>query len=143
MASTKPSTKVFYLGFLPLVLASVLCFAACTESAPGPSSNRYRYAQSRSMANSNVDTWCIAKPSTEEKYLRNNIDFGCTQLGVDCSPIARDGSCFYPNTTYAHASVVMNLHFKAAGKHAWDCYFNGTGLTTTSDPSVGDCIYEL
>ncbi|KAI3946814.1 hypothetical protein MKW98_003377 [Papaver atlanticum] len=104
MASTKTSTKMFYLGFLPLVLASVLCFAACTESAPGPSSNRYRYAQSRPIPT-------------------NNIDFGCTQLGVDCSPIARDGSCFYPNTTYAHASVVMKLHYKAA--------------------AVGDCIYEL
>jgi len=53
---------------------------------------------------------------------------------VDCGQIQPGGSCFRPDTTFGHASYAMNLFFKAAGKHPWDCHFNGTGIVVTQDP---------
>ncbi|XP_010270956.1 PREDICTED: major pollen allergen Ole e 10-like [Nelumbo nucifera] len=120
------------LGFhVLLALACILCLASCAESRTAAANRRQQ------------KTWCIAKPSTEENKLKDNIEYSCSQSGVDCSVIAANGSCFYPNNIVSHASVVMNLHYRAAGKHTWDCYFNATALIVQNDPSFGHCVYPL
>jgi hypothetical protein len=78
--------------------------------------------------------WCIAKPSAYNFELLRNIDYSCGQNGVDCGQIQPGGGCFRPDTAFGHASYAMNLFFKAAGKHPWDCHFNGTGIVVTQDP---------
>ncbi|CAK7348517.1 unnamed protein product [Dovyalis caffra] len=91
------------------------------------------------VANDVQGNWCIAKPSAYNFQLLRNIDYSCGQNGVDCRPIQPGGSCFRPDTAFAHASYAMNLFFKAAGKHPWDCHFNGTGIAVTQDP----CKYPV
>ncbi|KAJ8748636.1 hypothetical protein K2173_008081 [Erythroxylum novogranatense] len=81
--------------------------------------------------------WCIAKPSTGNVRLNQNIDYSCQQKGVDC------GSCFVPNTAISRASYVMNLYYKAAGKHSWNCHFSGTGMIISQVPSYGACHYPM
>ncbi|XP_057995793.1 major pollen allergen Ole e 10 isoform X1 [Hevea brasiliensis] len=121
-------------SFLSLAFALLLSSAVCIES---------RYHGRYRTANDGQGMWCIAKPSTEASTLFRNIDFSCGQSGVDCSPIQPGGSCFNPDTPVSHASYAMNLFYKSAGKHPWDCNFNGTGVAVTQNPSFGTCVYPL
>ncbi|KAF3777935.1 hypothetical protein EJ110_NYTH40194 [Nymphaea thermarum] len=75
------------------------------------------------------NTWCIARPSTEETVLQNNIDFACSN-GVDCSVLAPGQRCSLPNTRLNHASVVMNLYYSANGRQPHTCSFGNSGLIT-------------
>ncbi|XP_062014676.1 glucan endo-1,3-beta-D-glucosidase-like [Rosa rugosa] len=69
-------------------------------------------------------TWCVA----------------CNQL-KDCKVIQEGGSCYNPNSLINHASVVMNLYYKAVGQNSWSCDFRGSALITQTDPSYGSCKY--
>ncbi|XP_072955099.1 glucan endo-1,3-beta-D-glucosidase-like [Typha angustifolia] len=84
-------------------------------------------------------TWCIAKPSTDDINLDDNIQFACGE--TNCAPIQTGGSCFFPDTRISHASVAMNLYYQSKGMNPWNCYFNGSGLTVLTDPSYGSCSF--
>nr|XP_010907849.1 major pollen allergen Ole e 10-like [Elaeis guineensis] len=85
-------------------------------------------------------TWCVAKPSTIELALKDNIQFACNN--INCSPIQIGGVCFYPDTTISHASVVMNIYYQANGRNYWNCDFGGSGMISFGDPSYGNCKYD-
>ncbi|MQL73738.1 hypothetical protein Taro_006094 [Colocasia esculenta] len=78
-------------------------------------------------------TWCIARDVAEPQALQSNIDYACSK--VECSIILPGGSCFCPNTLMNHASVAMNLYYKANKRNPSACNFNGTGTITFTDPS--------
>lgn len=81
-----------------------------------------------------IKTWCAAKPSATDSELSANIQFACNQLR-DCKVIQEGGSCYNPNSLINHASVVMNLYYKAVGQNTWNCDFRGSALITQTDPS--------
>ncbi|KAK8951848.1 Glucan endo-1,3-beta-D-glucosidase [Platanthera zijinensis] len=85
------------------------------------------------------NTWCVANPATSEADLQNNIQFACSS--TDCSLIQYGGACFDPQTIIFHASVAMNLYYQSVGRNSWNCYFGGSGLIVTTDPSYGNCKY--
>ncbi|XP_058210830.1 major pollen allergen Ole e 10-like [Rhododendron vialii] len=86
--------------------------------------------------------WCIAKPSTSAAKLDEIIQYCCTQYGIDCGVIQYGGACYTPATNkVSDASVVMNLYYNLAGKNDFNCYFGGSGLIVTQDPSVDECFY--
>ncbi|CAN1256114.1 Major pollen allergen Ole e 10 [Linum perenne] len=78
-------------------------------------------------------TWCIARPSTEDRRLQENIDYACNM--VDCSAVKEEGSCFNPKTVMNHASFAMNLYYQITGKKSSSCDFSGTALIITKNPS--------
>ncbi|PKA55580.1 Glucan endo-1,3-beta-D-glucosidase [Apostasia shenzhenica] len=84
-------------------------------------------------------TWCVAKPSSDDSALENNINFACSQ--VDCSILQSGYPCFNPDKLISHASVAMNLYYQAKGRNYWNCYFSDSALTVTTDPSYGSCAY--
>ncbi|KAF5455465.1 hypothetical protein F2P56_025037 [Juglans regia] len=151
--------------FLPLALAFLLSFAACTESRTSKVNGKRQQAAifSRSHVNGkklqhakagenkalysdrarkdSSNTWCIAKPSIDNERLQHNVEYSCAQAHVNCSSIQAGGSCFHPNNVNSHASVVMNLFYQTAGKHHWNCHFNATGLIVFVNPSFGNCQY--
>ncbi|XP_051115174.1 major pollen allergen Ole e 10 [Andrographis paniculata] len=96
--------------------------------------------------NNNEDdqkTWCVAKASAEESVLMANIDYACSQPGVDCATVLRKGCpCFTPDTLLSHASLAMNLYYQSTGRNQWNCYFANSGLIVITDPSYGSCIYQ-
>ncbi|KAK1426889.1 hypothetical protein QVD17_15569 [Tagetes erecta] len=85
--------------------------------------------------------WCVAKPSTSDKELQNNINYACTY--VDCKIIRPGGACYEPQKLVNKASVVMNLYYQANGRHYWNCDFRASAIIAVTDPSYGDCKYEF
>ncbi|KAJ4749389.1 Carbohydrate-binding X8 domain superfamily protein [Rhynchospora pubera] len=86
-------------------------------------------------------TWCVAKPSTDEVALVDNISYACSI--VDCTILQEGHSCFYPNNNISHASIAMNLYFQSRGRNNWNCDFKNSGLIVSTDPSFGGCIYPF
>ena len=85
--------------------------------------------------------WCIAKSSTNDGALKDNLEFACTN--IDCSPIKEGSPCFYPDTLISQASVAMNLYYQDSGKDDWDCNFNDSGLLTVTDPSKYEILIPI
>uniref|UniRef100_A0A7C8YUT7 Glucan endo-1,3-beta-D-glucosidase n=2 Tax=Opuntia streptacantha TaxID=393608 RepID=A0A7C8YUT7_OPUST len=86
--------------------------------------------------------WCVAKPSSSDTELKNNIEYVCTQMGLDCTRIREGGACIFPDTLINHASVVMNLYFQKAGRATHNCDFSNSALIVLTDPSYGGCLYS-
>ena len=78
-------------------------------------------------------TWCVAKPSADEKALQANINYVCAN--VSCSVIQPGGPCYTPNSLVSHAAVAMNLYYAYNGRHSWNCYFGNSAIVVQSDPS--------
>eukprot|EP01018_Ginkgo_biloba_P009602 Gb_00237 [translate_table: standard] len=120
--------------FLNFVL--ILCFITSLISLAGA-----RNAKIFSQMDPGQRLWCVAKPSADDNSLSANLNYACSQGGVDCSVLHNGCPCYYPNTLISHASVAMNLYYQAHGRNFWNCYFNSTGLVVFTDPSFGKCIY--
>ncbi|XP_020248825.1 glucan endo-1,3-beta-D-glucosidase-like [Asparagus officinalis] len=84
-------------------------------------------------------TWCVAKPSSSQATLWENLNYACSQ--VDCGIIREGCACFKPDNLMSHASIAMNLYYQANGKNSWNCFFKNSALIATTDPSFGDCTY--
>ncbi|KAF8066465.1 hypothetical protein N665_1155s0017 [Sinapis alba] len=65
--------------------------------------------------------WCVAKPATKNKKLKEIIDFACSK--VDCAAISNGGA--------------------SEGRHSWNCNFEGSGIIAITDPSTGNCKYQF
>ncbi|XP_074319228.1 major pollen allergen Ole e 10 isoform X2 [Silene latifolia] len=85
-------------------------------------------------------TWCIAKPSSDQATLLQNIDYACSQ--VDCSVLHKGCPCFSPDNLMNHASIAMNLYYSAKGANQWNCDFRGSGLIVITNPSYENCLYD-
>ncbi|CDP06072.1 unnamed protein product [Coffea canephora] len=97
-----------------------------------------------SVCNSSIvsgqKTWCVAKPSSDQAALLNNINYACSQ--VDCRILQKGCPCSSPDSLINHASIAMNLYYQSRGRNHWNCYFGNSGLIVITDPSYGNCIYE-
>nr|VDD03084.1 unnamed protein product [Brassica rapa] len=85
--------------------------------------------------------WCVAKPATKKEKLQQIIDFACSK--VNCAAISNGGACYSPEDLLLHASVAMNNYYQAEGRHFWNCNFAGSGIIAITDPSTGNCKYQL
>ncbi|CAL5008665.1 unnamed protein product [Urochloa decumbens] len=125
------SSKVTLLAFCVALTVSVLCAdAAAGAVVAQPLRHSHRKASK---------TWCVAKPSAEAAALQGNLEFACSES--DCGAIQGTGGCTHPDSLLSRASVAMNSYYQARGRNTWNCFFNGTGLITITDPSLGNCKY--
>eukprot|EP00257_Ricinus_communis_P016715 XP_015574972.1 glucan endo-1,3-beta-glucosidase 13 isoform X1 [Ricinus communis] len=85
------------------------------------------------------ETWCVAKPATENSMLQENINFACNH--VDCTPIQDGGPCYNPTTLVNHASFAMNLYYQTTQRTNTSCDFKGSGLIVNRNPSYGNCTF--
>ncbi|XP_062000792.1 glucan endo-1,3-beta-glucosidase-like [Rosa rugosa] len=84
--------------------------------------------------------WCIAKPGVTNQALQQNLDYACSQPGVDCGPIQPGGACFSSDIR-SQASYAMNAYYQKNGHNNLSCDFSQTGLVTSINPSHGPCTY--
>ncbi|CAM0910908.1 unnamed protein product [Alopecurus aequalis] len=113
------------------IASALMLLLHCTYAAAPPIFQQRQYAK----------TWCVAKPSADEVALRANLQFACSES--DCSAIDGTGGCsvLYGGTLLSRTSVAMNAYYQANGRNSWNCFFNGTGLISLTDPSLGTCKY--
>ncbi|XP_051121299.1 glucan endo-1,3-beta-glucosidase isoform X2 [Andrographis paniculata] len=86
--------------------------------------------------------WCMPKPDATDEALQANIDYVCSRPGMDCEAIQPGGPCYDPNTVRAHAAFTMNRYYQKEGRNDFDCFFSGSAVITSTDPSYGTCKYE-
>ncbi|CAN1257529.1 Glucan endo-1,3-beta-glucosidase [Linum perenne] len=86
-------------------------------------------------------SWCVPKAGASDQALQGNINYVCSQKGMDCKPIQAGGACFTPGNVRSHASYVMNSFYRHHGGRPFNCDFAGTGAVTFVDPSKGSCKY--
>ncbi|KAK6162096.1 hypothetical protein DH2020_001937 [Rehmannia glutinosa] len=78
--------------------------------------------------------WCVAKASVPEPIIQEAMNYACGS-GADCDQIQPSGSCFQPNTLFAHASYAFNSYWQRTKVTGGTCDFGGTALLVTVDPS--------
>ncbi|MCO5567841.1 hypothetical protein L7F22_021537 [Adiantum nelumboides] len=105
-------------------------------STPSPST------APQNLTSSNVGgTWCIAKPGVSNSSLIAGLNWACGQGKTNCTPIQEGQPCYQPNTFQNHASYAYNSYFHDSGGSSASCIFNGTAVTTNTDPSYGSCKF--
>jgi exo-beta-1,3-glucanase (GH17 family) len=80
--------------------------------------------------------WCVARDGASDAELQADLDYACSQVGVDCGAIQPGGACFEPNTVHAHAAYAMNQLYQAAGRQPWNCDFRASATLTSENPST-------
>ncbi|VAI00858.1 unnamed protein product [Triticum turgidum subsp. durum] len=87
--------------------------------------------------------WCVASAGATDAQLQTDLDYACSQVGVDCGAIQPGGACFQPNTVRAHAAYAMNQLYQAAGGHPWNCDFRQSATLTSTNPATARvCLRE-
>ncbi|KAM5586877.1 extensin [Rosa sericea] len=85
--------------------------------------------------------WCVAKPSVPDPIIQEAMNYACGS-GADCDAIQPNGSCFEPNTLFAHASFAFNSYFQRTRVAGGTCSFGGTAILVTVDPSYDGCRFD-
>ncbi|KAF5192698.1 Glucan endo-1,3-beta-glucosidase [Thalictrum thalictroides] len=78
--------------------------------------------------------WCVAKPSVPDPIIEEAMNYACGS-GADCRSIQPDGTCYKPDTLFAHASYAFNSYWQRTKAAGGTCDFGGTGMLVTVDPS--------
>ncbi|PSS28888.1 Glucan endo-1,3-beta-D-glucosidase [Actinidia chinensis var. chinensis] len=113
-----------------------LCFLLCIVVSTSSRDATIWADQKRNVATS----WCIASPFVGDDKLQGAIKHYCSNPEVDCNVIQPGGPCYVPNTVKEHASVVLNLYYKAHLAIRQNCP-SDVGFLTVKDPSSGSCHY--
>ncbi|KAF3448805.1 hypothetical protein FNV43_RR09518 [Rhamnella rubrinervis] len=81
-----------------------------------------------------IALWCVAKPSVPDPIIQEAMNYACGS-GADCASILPQGSCFEPDTLFAHASYAFNSYWQRTKVAGGSCEFGGTAMLVTVDPS--------
>ncbi|XWS09127.1 hypothetical protein CRYUN_Cryun40dG0059400 [Craigia yunnanensis] len=81
-----------------------------------------------------IALWCVAKPSVPDPIIQEAMNYACWS-GADCDSIQPSGSCFQPDTLFAHASYAFNSYWQRTKVAGGTCEFGGTAILVTIDPS--------
>ncbi|KAL2475884.1 Carbohydrate-binding X8 domain superfamily protein [Abeliophyllum distichum] len=84
--------------------------------------------------------WCVAKPSVPDPIIEEAMNYACGS-GADCDQIQPNGSCFQPDTLFAHASYAFNSYWQRTKVAGGTCEFGGTAILVTVDPSYDGCRF--
>ncbi|KAJ8761252.1 hypothetical protein K2173_001308 [Erythroxylum novogranatense] len=84
--------------------------------------------------------WCVAKPSVPDPIIQEAMNYACGS-GADCDSIQPSGSCFEPDTIFAHASYAFNSYWQRTKVAGGSCSFGGTAILVTVDPSYDGCHF--
>eukprot|EP01018_Ginkgo_biloba_P025456 Gb_30517 [translate_table: standard] len=82
--------------------------------------------------------WCVANANHDLSDVSNHVQLACSS--ADCTTLFYGGSC---NTIGAvgNVSYAFNSYYQHQNQAEDSCYFDGHGMITVVDPSVGDCRF--
>ncbi|KAM1562547.1 hypothetical protein PS1_005379 [Malus domestica] len=82
--------------------------------------------------------WCVAKPSGDLSDVANHMKLACSV--ADCTTLTYGGSC---NGIGARGNIsyAFNSYYQLQMQNERSCDFDGLGMVTFQDPSVGECRF--
>ncbi|KAM7523152.1 hypothetical protein LguiA_013054 [Lonicera macranthoides] len=85
--------------------------------------------------------FCIARRGADNSKLQDGLNWACGQGQANCTAIQSGQSCYFPDTIQNHASYAYNDYYQRMQSAGGTCDFDGTAMTTNTDPSYGSCIF--
>ncbi|KAK8672753.1 hypothetical protein V6N13_111116 [Hibiscus sabdariffa] len=82
--------------------------------------------------------WCIANPSGDLSAVANHMKLACN--AADCTTLNYGGSCNAIGEK-GNVSYAFNSYYQLQMQNERSCNFDGLGMVTFLDPSVGDCRF--
>jgi hypothetical protein len=82
--------------------------------------------------------WCIANPARSLEEASNHLKLACDS--ADCTTLYYGGSC-YGIGQKENVSFAFNSYYQRQKQDPKSCDFDGHGMITYLDPSVGECRF--
>ncbi|KAL5701260.1 hypothetical protein ACHQM5_026615 [Ranunculus cassubicifolius] len=82
--------------------------------------------------------WCIANPATDLSGVNNHLKIACN--AADCTTLDYGGSCNGIGVK-GNISYAFNSYYQMQKQNSKSCDFDGLGLITFLDPSIGQCRF--
>ncbi|XP_068637859.1 glucan endo-1,3-beta-glucosidase 5 [Aristolochia californica] len=82
--------------------------------------------------------WCVANPSKDLSGVTNHLRLACSV--ADCTTLLYGGSCNYIGDK-GNISYAFNSYYQVLKQNEQSCDFDGYGMVTFIDPSIGDCRF--
>ncbi|KAK7331177.1 hypothetical protein VNO77_25395 [Canavalia gladiata] len=82
--------------------------------------------------------WCVANPSGDLTNVVNHMRLACSV--ADCTTLNFGGSCNEIGEK-GNISYAFNSYYQLQMQDSRSCDFDGLGMVTFLDPSVGDCRF--
>ncbi|XP_044497511.1 glucan endo-1,3-beta-glucosidase 5 [Mangifera indica] len=82
--------------------------------------------------------WCVASPSHDLSDVANHVKLACSV--ADCTTLDYGGSCNGIGAK-GNISYAFNSYYQLQMQNERSCDFDGLGMITFLDPSVGECRF--
>lgn len=82
--------------------------------------------------------WCVADPSRDLSAVENHMKLACSV--ADCTTLNYGGSCNGIGAK-GNISYAFNSYYQVQMQNERSCDFDGIGMVTFLDPSMGDCRF--
>ncbi|XP_010538439.1 PREDICTED: glucan endo-1,3-beta-glucosidase 5 [Tarenaya hassleriana] len=82
--------------------------------------------------------WCVANPSRDLNEVSNHFRLACSV--ADCTTLNYGGSCNEIGEK-GNISYAFNSYYQLQMQNEKSCDFDGLGMVTFLDPSVGECRF--
>lgn len=84
--------------------------------------------------------WCVASPSSDMSNVANHMRIACSV--ADCTTLNYGGSCNGIGEK-GNVSYAFNSYYQLQMQDSRSCNFDGLGMVTSRDPSVGECRFPV
>lgn len=85
--------------------------------------------------------FCVAMQNADPTALQAGLNWACGPGHANCGPIQPGGPCYKQNNIVALASYAYNDYYQRNANTGATCNFDGTAMTTPTDPSSGQCVF--
>ncbi|KAF8031650.1 hypothetical protein BT93_D0765 [Corymbia citriodora subsp. variegata] len=82
--------------------------------------------------------WCVADPSKDLSAVTNHMKLACSV--ADCTTLNYGGSCNGIGAK-GNISYAFNSYYQLQMQNSQSCDFDGLGMVTFLDPSIGECRF--
>ncbi|KAL1537196.1 glucan endo-1,3-beta-glucosidase 5 [Salvia divinorum] len=82
--------------------------------------------------------WCVANPNRDLSTVASHFKLACNY--ADCTTLSYGGSCNDIGEK-GNISYAFNSYYQMQKQNPRSCEFDGLGMITMLDPSIGDCRF--